>query len=291
MPNTQQVSVVPQGTSLQIRVWREGGKIKAVGHLVNGAAEPLTFHAEGSIKPVFLQLLVEHQARNPGGQIAGFPGSILRKAVKIVKSSVVKNIVSAAKTVAKSKITGGIVAAVAVAFPPLGVPAAAAYATANAAIAAIDKANQVKQLAAKALAAGKSLTVKAHAPQVAAVLKDAEKYKSAIKSIAAKAAKGDKEAQAAAKIFAVVKKNRDAAAKLPNKPKGAKGIFISPTFAIQKGEFSKIGGSRMKWRAPTHHVLRPVHVDAHKRHLPFYPPSSIKTVSVIDHTRSRPHAA
>jgi hypothetical protein len=64
------------------------------------------------------------------------------------------NFKSTSKKVLKSKVTGGLVAATAIAFPPVGVPAAAAYATANAALIAIERAEALKK---SALAAKKSL--------------------------------------------------------------------------------------------------------------------------------------
>jgi len=68
---------------------------------------------------------------------------------KVGKSKLISQVGSAVKSVVKSKITGGIIAATAVAFPAVGVPALAAYAAANATLSAIEQAKGAVDTAKK----------------------------------------------------------------------------------------------------------------------------------------------
>lgn len=93
------------------------------------------------------------------GAAKGAVKGVKKSVTAIAKSKVVKAVAKTAKSIVKSKVVGTMSAGLAVAFPPVGLPAAAAYASANAAMAAIDRGNALRKAAvatvSKAKATGK----------------------------------------------------------------------------------------------------------------------------------------
>jgi len=105
------------------------------------------FTAEVDMRPIVKALVKARRAMgNADGEEIGrfapwelFTEDIPKAARKIAKSKLVKSVYRGARGVIKSKVVGGILTAGAVAFPPVGVPAAAAYAGANALVGAVDR--------------------------------------------------------------------------------------------------------------------------------------------------------
>lgn len=161
---------------LQTRVYRCGSKLKAVTHMVIDG-HPRVINAEVDLKPIARQLArrARNQARIHGERITvgKFGDKFKRWVDKVGKSKLVKDISKGvqqvgkiAKDVIKSPITKGIVGGVAAVFPPVGVPALAALATANVAISVVDQAGRVAKTVGNAVD-----TVKRGAQVVQAVAK------------------------------------------------------------------------------------------------------------------------
>lgn len=180
--------------------------------------------------------------------ISGFLGNISKAVKKVGKSKIVKAVASTAKKITqtkvvktamkvakpvlktgrailRSKVTAGVMASVAVAFPPVGVPAAAAYAGANAALAVIEKGNAIRKAALatlnKAKALGKKPVISAPVKaQISTALKAEALAKTQIAklAVAAKTASDPKKQTEAKKLLAVVSvaaKNRAAVKAIP----------------------------------------------------------------------------
>lgn len=186
----------------------------------------------------------------PDYQISGLLGNLSKAVQKVGKSKLVKAVsntakkvvqtkvaqkaiaiakpvAKAAKAVVKSKVTGALIATAAVAFPPVGVPAAAAYASANAALAAIEKGGAIRKAAVSTLnkikATGQkpvlSTAVKA---QLTSAVKAEQLAKTQIAklAVAAKTASDPKKQVEAKKVLAVVSvaaKNRAQVKAIPVK--------------------------------------------------------------------------
>ena len=132
------IRVAPSGASLRGRYWREGHRLKATVHVQAGGGAPKTITAEVDLRPIARALKRWH-ARKRGVHISGWPGNFFKAVKKIGKSKLLGKVTNAVRDVVRSKLTAAAVSGAAVVFPPVGVPAAAAYATANAAISAIEQ--------------------------------------------------------------------------------------------------------------------------------------------------------
>jgi len=114
----------------------------------------------------------------------------MAKTVKsVAKSKLVKQIAETSKKVIKSKVTAGIVSTMAVVYPPVGVPAAAAYAAANVALSYIERGQAIKKTAVSMLQSARKSGVK---PVIA----------DATKKLLAEAVTKEKEAKA--KVNAII---------------------------------------------------------------------------------------
>lgn len=233
--------------SLKIRFYREGFMLKGVGHLVANGQAPVVFRSEVDLRPISAQLAAWHrrQHADPGmmQRVSGFPGNMLSAVKKIGKAKIVKAIGAGIKSVVKSKVTGGLVAATAVVFPPVGLPAAAAYATANEALDTIEKAEAVRRQAQKLIASGNKTKVAQNLPAIKKLLLQSRAVKAKLRTIAAKARAGDLEARAGAHIIKLVADNR----RRMEHPldKAIPGMLVIPGGAVRAGRFAEIGA----WRA------------------------------------------
>jgi hypothetical protein len=86
--------------------------------------------------------------------------SLAKTVQSVAKSKLVKQIGETAKKVIKSKVTAGIVSTMAVVYPPVGIPAAAAYAAANVALAAIERGQAIKKTAVSMLQSAQKSGIK-----------------------------------------------------------------------------------------------------------------------------------
>ena len=209
--DTVRLRIAPSGVSVRGRFWREGPYFKAMVHVQTAGAAPKTVTAEVDLRPI-VRALHHWYRRKHGVHIGGFPGSFFKAVKKIGKSKLLGDVAQAVKSVVKSKITAGAIAAAAVVFPPVGVPAAAAYATANAALAVLDKANAIKNQAKTVLAAGsqaEKTLLRAKAPQIAQALSRAADVRAKLRDIVRRAKQGDLAARKTANIFSHVMAHRD----------------------------------------------------------------------------------
>jgi len=202
--------VAPAGVSLRGRFWREGPFLKAMVHVQTAGAAPKTVTAEVDLRPIVRALHRYHRKR--GVHIGGFPGSFFKAVKKIGKTKLLAEVSQAVKSVAKSKLAGAAIAATAVVFPPVGLPAAAAYATANAALTVLDKANAIKSEAKSVLARGsqaEKMMLQAKAPQIAQTLRRAADLRLRLRELARRAKQGDLAARKTANIFSHVMAHRN----------------------------------------------------------------------------------
>ena len=139
-----------EGVWLKTHIKREGTHLIATTYIVGqnnetGIPDMSVFKVEVDAAPIMRRMMRIHQkmyeieAAKRGEDIAieGFfddIGKFAKKAWKTTKSKVVRKVYKGVKSVVRSKITAGIVAATAVAFPAIGAPAAAALAAANVAL-------------------------------------------------------------------------------------------------------------------------------------------------------------
>jgi hypothetical protein len=159
----------------------------------------------------------------------------LQAAQSLAHSTLVQNVLSTAKDVARSKITGAALAGLSVAIPAVGVPALAAYAAANKALDAIDAAKKAineGQAVAKQLTSGKPPT-----PAQLDVLKKAQAAKvvhdaavQGIEKMQQAAAKGDPKEATRSAILSVAKKAREQGAAM-------RGHLVTEAGNIIKGNF------------------------------------------------------
>lgn len=200
-----QLRVAPSGVSVKGRYWREGHFLKALVHVQAAGAAPQTVTAQVDLRPIAATLKKWHRRQHAQGvRVGGWPGSFVNAVKKVAKSKLVSQVASTVKSVVQSKITGAVVGAAAVVFPPVGVPAAAAYATANQAISAIDTAAQLKNQARSILASGspaQKAALQARAPEIKQALTRASGVKKKLREIAFRASRGDVAARKTARIF------------------------------------------------------------------------------------------
>jgi hypothetical protein len=209
--DTVRLRIGPSGVSVRGRFWREGPYLKAMVHVQTAGAAPKTVTAEVDLRPIVRALHAWYR-RKHGVHIGGFPGSFFNAVKKIGKSKLLGDVANAVKSVVKSKITGAAVSAAAVVFPPVGVPAAAAYATANAALTVLDRANAIKNQAKSVLAAGseaEKMLLRAKAPQIAQALRRAADLRARLRELVRRAKQGDLAARKTANIFSHVMAHRD----------------------------------------------------------------------------------
>lgn len=245
----------PSGVSLGGRFWREGHFLKAAIHIQAAAGAPRTITAQIDLRPI-ARALRHWYARHHRVRVSGWPGSFIKKVRKIAKSKLLASVSNAVKSVVQSKVTGAALGAAAVVFPPVGVPAAAAYATANAALASIERAKQLKAAAQAALASGsaahKALLAQ-RAPELKAALAQAENVRAKLREVAMRAKQGDLAARKTARIFRHVFEHRQ---RVQNYDPGLHGKQSTPGLMVAPGGEILPG----KWLR-----LAAADVDAHAR--------------------------
>lgn len=186
--------IVPDGFWLKTHFYIDGHTLNAVTYSCI-AGSPEVFKASLDLRPIMSRVKAMHEnlhGQKISGdelrqaivgcvgcdcqgrvQVAGFfdsIASVAKSAAKVVskvgKTKLVSTIGNAVKSVVKNKVVmGGALAVASVAFPPVGLPAAAAYATASGALSAI---NQAKS----AVSAAKKIVSKATDPKSKALLKN-----------------------------------------------------------------------------------------------------------------------
>lgn len=251
--------VAPNGFWMKTHVYREGNWLKAKSYLVM-AGDPIVFEVGIDLNRVRNAVLRYHQrlhqqlseAKEISGcigcdsdaTISGLMGNLSKAVSKVGKSKLIAKVSATTKKVVnskvgqtlkkadqlgrkvlKSKVTAGIVSAAAVIYPPVGVPAAAAYATANAVLAAVERAEKAKKTAQKIVATAKAtgkkiVLAKDTKTKLASAVKLATTAKTQVAKLqlAAKTSSDPTkkaEAQKMMKVLAVVAKNRENIKKIP----------------------------------------------------------------------------
>jgi hypothetical protein len=210
--DTFKLHVAPSGVSVKGRYWREGHWLKATVHVQAAGGAPKTVMAQVDLRPIAAALKKWHRRqRGRGARVGGWPGSFIKAVKKVAKSKLVSQVAKTVKSVVQSKITGAAVGAAAVVFPPVGIPAAAAYATANTALAALDTATQIKDQARAVLASGspaQKAALQAKVPAIKQALTRAATVKKKLREVAHRASRGDFAARKTARIFSHVMEHR-----------------------------------------------------------------------------------
>ena len=267
--DTVQLRIAPAGISVRGRFWREGSILKAVVHVQTAGAAPKTISAEVDLRPI-MRGLHDWYRRKHGVHIGGFPGSFIKAVKKVGKTKLLSDVASAVKSVAHSKLAAAAIGAAAVVFPPVGIAAAAAYATANAALAALDKANAVKNQARSVLSSGSAaekMLLRSKAPQIADTLRKAVAVRNKLREIAQRAQRGDIGARKTASIFAHVMAHRSRVQSLAGKAKSedwTPGLLVTKYGKIVPGQWLQTQAAANAARsippapgAITTHLLRP----------------------------------
>ncbi len=177
-------SIAPEGFWMKSHFYREGNLLHVVTYSCI-AGNPEVFRMSVDIRPIVAAVVKAHNrlhSSKVSGEdvhsalMVGFSFSDLGKPFasvaksaanmvnKVGKSKLISQVGSAVKSVLKNKVTGAVLATAAIAFPPIGAPAIAAYAAANASLMAIDQAKG-------AVAMAKKVVSKATDPRTAAMLK------------------------------------------------------------------------------------------------------------------------
>lgn len=164
----------PRDLWLKTHIYQEGPYLKAVTTMA-AAGHPQVFTSSVDLRPIAKAVVAYHKRLHAQGKIAvsgdcvgcedtiggcvgceeeiiaGFFSSIGKVIKKVGRSKLLKSVSRAAKSVVRSKVTGAIAGGLAVAFPPVGAPAAAAYVAANATLAAVEQAEKAHKTIKKAV--------------------------------------------------------------------------------------------------------------------------------------------
>lgn len=250
----------PSGVSLGGRFWREGHFLKAAVHIQAAAGAPRTITAQIDLRPI-ARALRHWYAHHHGVRVSGWPGSFLKKVGKIAKSKLIATVSNAVKSVVQSKVTGAALGAAAVVFPPVGVPAAAAYATANAALATIERAKQLKAAAQTALSSGSPIQkalLGQRAAELKAALTQAESVRAKLREVAMRAKGGDLAARKTARIFRHVFEHRQ---RVQNYVPGlhgkqsTPGLMVTPTGELVPGKWLRLAAADVSAQAQQARLL------------------------------------
>lgn len=236
--NQMPATAVCPAVSVKARFWCQGHKLMAAVHTV-AAGEPQIMYFELDIRPIAAALSKWHQKEHlrMGCEISGFPGSVWKAAKKIGKSKLMKTIAKTTKSVIRSNVTKAVVATAAVVFPPVGVPAAAAYAGAAVTLDRIEQAEKIEHKAKQLLRSGHRDTVRQHAPEIKQALVEAKQARTGLKQLAARSRAGDREAQAAVKIFSIVHASRQKVRAMTAPNQKIPGILVTQKARLLRGNW------------------------------------------------------
>ena len=247
-PDAVELKFSPSGLSVRGRYWREGNFLKAAVHIQAAGGAPRTITAQVDLR-LIARALRKWYARNHGVRISGWPGSFIKSVGKIAKSKLVADVGRAVKSVVQSKVTGAAIGVAAVVFPPVGLPAAAAYATANVALAALERAKALKDTAQSVLSSGSAAQKAAlvrRAPELKAALEQAASVRTKLREIAQRAKQGDLAARKTARIFRHVVEHRKRVQRFEPKLYGKQstpGLLVTPEGHIMPGKWQRLAAA------------------------------------------------
>jgi hypothetical protein len=250
-PDTMELKFSPSGLSIRGRAWREGHFLKAAVHIQAAGGAPRTVTAQVDLRPIARALRKWH-ARKHGVRISGWPGSFLKRVGKIARTKLISDVGKAVKSVVQSKVTGAAIGIASVVFPPVGLPAAAAYATANSALASIERAKALKDAAQSVLARGSAAQKAAliqRAPELKAALEQAATVRAKLREIALRAKRGDVAARKTARIFRHVVEHRKRVQNFEPKLYGKQstpGLLVTPAGRIMPGKWQRLAAAEVQ---------------------------------------------
>ena len=288
MMNTASPKIVsPRDVWMRTHVFQEGHMLHAVTYLV-AAQNPEVFRVSVDLRPIAAAVVAYHRKLEQdyhatssgdcigcdeaeraeiegcvgcGGDplVGGFFGSIGKVIKSVGKSKLLNKVAKVGKAVIKSKVTGAALIGLTTVFPPVGAPALGAYVAANAALAAVDKANSLKRGIQRAVQTAKVLPtapqavalqkIKVNVKAQAKIKKIGERARAAKKFIATQRAVATyspdpvkkAEAKKAVHILSVVAQHREklknAGKKSPKK--GTTGLVVDGRGRIVRGRFVK----------------------------------------------------
>jgi hypothetical protein len=207
------MKLTPLGHSVRVRTWSQGAHVRGCAHLQLAGGAPVVLQFAVDLRPIAHAIANRvgcsvGSTYNGSVRVSGFPGNVWRAAKKIGKSKLIKKLRRAIKKTLKSKYVKYTVYAAAVVYPPVGIPAVAAYTAANATLDQIETGEKVASAAVHAVRSGSRETVVQHAPEIRATQDQRNRARAGIRQIAARARAGDPQAKAAARIFAIVYESR-----------------------------------------------------------------------------------
>ncbi len=244
MVDTNSLRIKPQGTCVRSCFYREGPYLHAIVTLVKNA-EVQVFKGSLDLRPIVAVVRRAHAQMHADGrpEVAGFFSSVTHAVKSIGHAKIFKSIANDIKSVAKSKTFGAICGATAIVFPPVGIPAAAAYAVAKTSIGVIEEANAVKSKVTQIANTGSEAAKKAaHAkiPEIQKLMQQKALVQQKLAQMANAAKHGDKEALIAQRIFGIVLRQHQALKSRVSHPHAARGVpamMITRTGKIVPGHY------------------------------------------------------
>lgn len=244
MVDKNSLQIKPQGTCIKTCFYREGPYLHVIATLVKDG-DCQVFKGSLDVRPIQAAIARRHAALHGAHsiQVSGFFSSISHAVHSIGHSKLLSGIAKGIKDVAKSKTFGAIAGVTAIVFPPIGLPAAAAFAVAKTSIGVIDEANAVKnkvtQIANTGTAAAKK-AAHAQLPAIQKLMAQKDLVQKKLAAMADAAKRGDKEALVAQRIFGIVLKQHQALQHRVSTPHVARGVpamMITRTGKIIPGHY------------------------------------------------------
>lgn len=128
--------------------------VSSVANVVKQATAVATQALKEPTKVAKFVKLATAAAKKTAAAIVRRAQATTRAVIKAAKDKVIRQVASSLRAVVRSPITASLVAAAAMVFPPVGVPAAAALAAANTAISVVETAERMRKAAQAAAARG-----------------------------------------------------------------------------------------------------------------------------------------
>lgn len=243
---------------LKTHVYTEGHFMRAVVYMA-AAGNPEVLRFSVDMRPIRKAVMAYHRKLhesapgcvgcdsraivgwNPIKSVSKAAKSVTGTVKSVAKSKLLKKVYSGTKSVLRSKYTAGAVAATGLVFPPVGVPAAAAYATANAALVAAENGE-------KLLAAGNKLksALKSKNP---VIKKAAQVQLSVLGGNKAQLSKLLDDKKKAATFFAAIKKMQAFPPGTPQRLQGDKMAAIVRAVQESRVKAARIAASQAAARA------------------------------------------
>ncbi len=240
MVDTNSLQIKPQGTCVRSCFYRQGPYLHAIVTLVKDG-EVDVFKGSLDVRPIASALKKYHAQMHGSSEVSGIFSSISHAISSVGKAKILKSIASDIK--GKSGSFSAKAGATAIVFPPIGLPAAAAFAVAKSSIAVIDEANAVKnkvtQIANTGSAAARA-AAHANLPAIQKLMQQKAMVQQKLAQMANLAKRGNKEALAAQRIFGIVLRQHQALASRvanSNNVRGVPAMMITRAGRVVPGHY------------------------------------------------------